>query len=119
MKYRRLFLTALAVLLLYGATAFISYTKLRVADPFAAVTGLTQILLTDKEYAEIQNDPKVIIAKPEASLDAYMEERGLEHDAEQQMGAIRVFAGGDSDSYREYVHHSVNRYFSKWSWISK
>ena len=116
MKHRKLLLVILAVVLIYGAAAFASYAKFRVADPISAAAGLTQILFTEKEYAEIQDDPKVILAKPEASLDDYMEEQGMIRADDEQMGAIPVFRDGD---YREYVQYSVNGYFSRWSWISK
>ena len=116
MRHRKLLLVVLAVVLIYGAAAFASYAKFRVADPISATTGLTQILFTEKEYAEIQDDPKVILAKPEASLDDYMEEQGMTRADDEQMGAILVFRDGD---YREYVQYSVNGYFSRWSWISK
>ena len=116
MKYHRLFLAVLAVALMYGAAAFVSYGTFRVADPVVSVAGLTQILLTDKEYVEIQSDPKVILAQPDASLDAYMAKQGLVPKDDEQMGAISVFHSGE---YREYVQYSVNGYFSKWSWITK
>ena len=116
MKHRKLLLVVLAVVLIYGAAAFASYAKFRVADPISAAAGLTQILLTEKEYAEIQDDPKVILAQPDASLDDYMEEQGMTRADDEQMGAISVFHNGD---YREYVQYSVNGYFSRWSWINK
>ena len=116
MKHRKLLLVVLAVVLIYGAAAFASYAKFRVADPISAAAGLAQILLTEKEYAEIQDDPKVILAQPDASLDDYMEEQGIIRADDEQMGAILVFRDGD---YREYVQYSVNGYFSRWSWISK
>ena len=116
MKHRKLLLIVLAVVLIYGAAAFASYAKFRVVNPISAAAGLTQILLTEKEYAEIQDDPKVILAKPEASLDDYMEEQGMIRADDEQMGAILVFRDGD---YREYVQYSVNSYFSRWSWITK
>ena len=116
MKHRKLLLVVLAVVLVYGAAAFASYAKFHVADPISAAAGLAQILFTEKEYAEIQDDPKVILAKPEASLDDYMEEQGMIRADDEQMGAILVFRDGD---YREYVQYSVNGYFSRWSWISK
>ena len=116
MKHRKLLLIVLAVVLIYGAAAFASYAKFRVADPISAAAGLAQILLTEKEYAEIQDDPKVILAQPDASLDDYMEEQGIIRADDEQMGAILVFRDGD---YREYVQYSVNGYFSRWSWISK
>ena len=116
MKHRKLLLVVLAVVLIYGAAAFASYAKFRVADPISVAAGLTQILLTEKEYAEIQDDPKVILAQPDASLDDYMEEQGMTRADDEQMGAISVFHNGD---YREYVQYSVNDYYSRWSWISK
>lgn len=116
MKHRKLLLIVLAVVLIYGAAAFASYAKFHVVNPISAAAGLTQILLTEKEYAEIQDDPKVIPAKPEASLDDYMEEQGMIRADDEQMGAISVFHSGD---YREYVQYSVNGYYSAWSWICK
>ena len=116
MKHRKLLLVVLAVVLIYGAAAFASYAKFHVVNPISAAAGLTQILLTEKEYMEIQDDPKVILAQPDASLDDYMEEQGMTRADDEQMGAISVFHNGD---YREYVQYSVNGYFSRWSWINK
>ena len=114
---RRTFLgLILAFVLIYGVTCFLSYAKFHVNDPVAVAGGLAQILWTDAEHVEIQEYPKVIIAKPESSLDRYMEKHKLYPDESLQMGAVHVFSNSGGD-VREYVQFSANRYFAEWYWL--
>ena len=103
----------IAAIVCIAAAFVLSHTKLGVANPIYAANGLAKVVFTDTEYVEIQQYPKVIIAKPDTSLDAYMEEQGYERDPEKQMGALCVFTTGD---FEELIIYEENRYFSKWSW---
>ena len=101
------------LMIIVGIGSFISYSKFRVLNPFSSMTGLIQVIFTENEYVEIQQYPKVILAKPNASLESYMKEKGFEEDIENRMGALRVFT---NDVSRQCVFHSMNQYFSKWRW---
>lgn len=103
----------LTVIIILGMATFFAYSKFNVINPFSTASGLIQIALTDREYVEIQKYPKVIVAKPEASLQDYMVALGFEEDIENQMGAMHRFRNNDS---AQYVIYSVNKYFSKWEW---
>lgn len=104
-----------AVLLaaLIGASV-LSYAELGVLNPFSAANGLARVILTETEYVEIQQYPRVIVAKPDASLlDEYMEAQGYERDEERQMGALCTFTDGN---FEELVMYSQNKDFSAWRW---
>lgn len=109
-KFLVICLTLIIILVL---SSFISYSKFNLLNPFSTANGLIQVIFTDKEYIEIQKSPKVIIAKPNASLQDYMNRLGFQEDTENQMGALHRFYNNDSV---EYVIYSKNKYFSKWRW---
>lgn len=77
--------------ILVALAIFISMTKFNVNNPFDVLNGLYQIAFADTEYIEIQNYPKVVIAKPKAALDTYMEEHGFAENKEEQSDSVRMF----------------------------
>jgi hypothetical protein len=112
-KTRKILALCLALIIVLSIASFISYSKFNVLNPFSTISGLIQIAFTDKEYIEVQNYPKVIIAKPNASLQDYMQNLGFQEDTENQMGALHRFQNNDAV---QYVMYSMNKYFSKWKW---
>lgn len=103
-------------------SVLLSVSLFNVRNPFSSCVGMLQILLTDKEYAEIQSTPnRVILGKTADTsnksgkqfLDEYMRERGFEFIPDEQMGAMLVYGNG---SEKEHVLFSENRYYSKWEW---
>lgn len=103
----------LALVILFIIATFVSIAKFNVANPFAVFNGLCQITFADKQYAEIQTYPKVIVAKPQTSLESYMVAKGFTENKEEQLGALRMF---ENDVAHQYIFHSVNGYFEKWQW---
>lgn len=117
MKNRKTFLAVIisaAVLFaaIIGASLW-SYAEFGVINPISTASGLARVVFTEEEYVEIQQYPKVIIAKPDASLDDYMAAQGYERDEERQMGALCTFTDGN---FEELVIYSQNRHYSKWCW---
>ena len=100
-------------ILIIGASSFTSYAKFGVSNPFSTAYGLIKVMFTDTEYVEIQQYPKVIVAKTDTSLDKYMEKHGYTRDTEKQLGALCTFTTGD---FEELITYSQNKYFSKWRW---
>lgn len=107
----------LAVLVgLAGISIFLSVSKFGAANPFSVMGGLYQIFFTDAQYAEIQEDPKVIIAKPASSNDlliGYMETRGYAENEAGRSGSRLEFTQAN---HKEYVDFSVNGFYSLWRW---
>lgn len=110
MKKRLLWILA-AVFLCATVVSVLLCVKLEVRNPAAAAAGLVRVLFTDAECVEIQRAPKVILAKPGASLEAYMAQQGYEN--QEQMGSLRAFSNGNA---QELVACSQNRYFAHWVW---
>lgn len=100
-------------IILIGIGSFISYSKFNVLNPFSTASGLLQVVFTEKEYIEIQKYPKVIVSKPNVSLQDYMKNEGFQEDIDNQMGALHRFQNNDT---AQYVFFSTNKYFSKWRW---
>lgn len=99
-----------------GISIFLSVSKFGAANPFSVISGLYQIRFTDTQYAEIQEDPKVIIAKPASSNDLlidYMEMQGYAENEEGRSGSVIEFTQADQ---KEYVDFSVNGFYSLWRW---
>lgn len=105
--------SAILLVILLGS-CFLSYATFHTANPFSAASGYFQIAVLDREYAEIQAAPKVIIAQPgDDALTDYMASRGFSELEEEQLGAIRVFTNGED---KEWVWYSVNQHYAKWCW---
>jgi len=112
-KIKIIIVGSFLLMFIAGTGAFISYSKFNVINPISTAKGLLQVVFTEKEYVEIQKYPRVIIAKPSASLREYMESKGFQEDKENRMGALQIFRNNDSV---QYVMFSTNKYFSKWIW---
>lgn len=112
-KKKKVIAVFLLLIVILSLGSFISYSKFTVLNPLSTTNGLFQIIFTEKEYIEIQKYPKVIVAKPSASLRTYMGDKGFQEDKENQMGALHRFHNNDS---AQYVIYSSNKYFAKWIW---
>lgn len=102
---------AILIIALLGSS-LISYVTFNVANPFSAAIGFFQITVLDKDYVEISESPKVVLAQPKADiLTDYMELRGFTEI--DQMGAMRIYSNGETT---EMILFSMNKYCSKWVW---
>lgn len=114
-KSRNILITTLVVAIVIIAllgSSLISYVTFNVGNPFSATIGFFQIAVLDKDYVEISESPKVVLAQPNADiLTDYMESRGFTEI--EQMGAMLTYSNGDKT---EMILFSMNRYCSKWVW---
>lgn len=92
---------------------FISSSKFSVSNPLSTAKGLFQVVINKEAYVEIQEYPKVILARPDVSLRDYMISNGFQEDTEGQADSLHKF---QSSFLTEYVSYSTNEYFSKWIW---
>lgn len=105
--------SALLIIAFMGSCA-VSYVTFDTMDPFTASSGLIRIRIFGEEYVEIQETPKVILAKPNRDvLIEYMQARGFTEMKDEQMGSIMVFRNGDETQRVQYYQ---NRWCSKWIW---
>ena len=116
-KSRNILITIIVVAGLIIAllgSSLLSYVTFNVGNPFSASIGYFQVTVLDKDYVEISEEPKVMLAQPNMNiLINYMKARGFTEVEDEQMGAILVFTNGEQ---KEWVHYSVNKYCSKWYW---
>lgn len=113
-KTKGVLIGVLIAAVLIGGLVVLSYGTLPAEDPVKAVLGPMRVLLADTEHVVVSESPKVIVAKPGASLDEYMwENGGYLPVPEKQLGAIVVYRNADAEVK---IHYSVNGYFSKWEW---
>ncbi|MDO4398553.1 MAG: hypothetical protein Q4C21_09145 [Oscillospiraceae bacterium] len=116
-RSRRIVVAALVSVILITVllgSCLISYAKYNTRNPFSVVSGYFQITVLDKEYVEIQNSPKVVLAQPNGEIFInYMESRGFIEVEDERMGAMLVFTNGEE---KELIFYSVNGYYSKWCW---
>ena len=74
------------------------------------------INFVEMEYVEVQQYPKIILAKSddaESILVEYMKNRGFDEDESGRMGEILRF---ENEFISQYVLFSSNPLFSKWTW---
>ena len=116
-RSRRIVAATLASAILITAllvSCFISYVKFNTGNPFSVASGYFQIAVLDKEYIQIQNSPKVVLAQPDNEIFVnYMKSRGFTEIEDEQMGGMRVFTNGEE---KEWILYSINGHYSKWCW---
>lgn len=116
-RKKRIVISAFMIVLLIVAllgSCLVSYLKFDTTNPLSAASGFIQITVLNKDYVEIQDYPKVILAQPnDALFIEYMENRGFMEIEEERLGGIRVFTNGDAN---EWIMYSQNSYFAKWTW---
>lgn len=95
-------------------SVFISIKTFNVPNPISAGIGLTKILFTEKEYVQIQEYPKIYIAKSNNAQELlinFMKKKGYDYLEDERMASTLVFS---NDVSKVYIDFSVNRYYSKW-----
>lgn len=112
-KKKKIVSISIALLIVLVTSSFISYRIFNVINPFSTAYGLIRVIFMEKDYVVIQRSPKVIVAKPNTSLQEYMKSLGFVEDEENRMGSLHRFYNDDSV---QYVMYSTNMYFSKWIW---
>ncbi len=115
MVTRTLLKVLIVILLLVGIGSLSLTVYFHTENPFLTARGLFKVLFTNAEYVEIQQYPQVMIAKPNTSLDAYMENRGYRRTEGYNMPfeGISEFTTGD---FIEFVECSEHKFFSIWTW---
>ena len=105
------FVAVVVIAVLFGS-CFLSYIKFDTINPISAANGFIQVTVVGKDYLEIQESPRVIIAQPNEELFIkYMESRGFTEV--ERFDSFRYFA---DDEGMESVCYSQNAYFAKWTW---
>ena len=90
---------------------FLSYTVLKVVNPFTAGVGIVQVMYTDTEYVVIQTHPKIVFAKTGYSIETYMQNQG--YTKTNQEGAKYTFS--KEDEVQHIIAHGPG-HFAKWYW---
>lgn len=115
MKRNKKIIAGLIVIgLLLAASSIVSVNQFNTTNPVMSGMGLTKILFTDMEIVQIQEYPKVYLAKPDHALKAligFMEQRGFDYLEDERMASTLVF---ENEVSKNYVDFSVNAYYSKW-----
>lgn len=116
---RKISIVCVCILIISFIAVIVAMDKFSTANPFAAVNGLLQITFTKKEYVQIQNSPRVVIAKSEGNsyerLIQFMDYREYTLLEDKQEGAMSTFRNRETGNM-EYVIFSVNQYYSLWVW---
>ncbi len=86
--------------------------------PLAITNGFIQVIILDKEYYEIQEYPKIMIANKDTNLLAYMKDKGRKYvetsdENKLVMENIHEFKYKDLIQYVEVTDHK-NYYIWKW-----
>lgn len=103
-----------AVVLLIGSALLISYNKFGTVNVISSVSGYLSVMHTDAQAATIQDNPRIMIAEPDAELlDRHMETLGYERVDEKQLGALCVFSNGKDE---QCIMYSQNSHYSLWKW---
>lgn len=95
---------------------FVSYSKFHVLNPISSGIGLMRINTTDTNFVEIQNSPRVVLAKPNNAWSVFLnalENEGYKYLEDERMGSLCVF---EKNGVIERVNFSINQYYSIWIW---
>jgi len=112
LKKKTVVITALIFIGLLIVSSVLSYTVLKVINPFGAGMGIIRVMCTDTEHVIVQTVPqKVVFAKAGCSLETYMQTQG--YAKTNQEGAMYTFSK-DDEVHRVLAHGPGH--CAKWYW---
>jgi cell division protein YceG involved in septum cleavage len=115
-KVKILIIIIFCSLTMVASSCFIFYREFnRLNDPIMAGIELIKLVITNKDYIIIQENPKVIIAKSDNAFNIlveYMMDQGLQYT--EQLGAAIIFENDLSE--KQILSFHKNRYYSIWEW---
>lgn len=117
-KIKRIILLATIIVLIAVFCTVISGGVFRECNPLSVINGFIQVRILNKDYYEIQEYPKVMIANKDLNLVDYMKDLGWTHvetvDADKLvMENIYEFKYKEIEAFVEVTEHK-NYYIWKW-----
>ena len=117
-KIKRIILLATIIVLIAVFFTVISGDVFGVYNPLRVTNGFIQVCILDKDYYEIQEYPKVMIANKDLNLVDYMKNLGWTYvetiDADKLvMENIYEFKYKEIEAFVEVIQHK-NYYIWKW-----
>lgn len=113
-EHKEIIAGSVAALIIIVLICFVSFEKFSTFNFVRAGIGLAQIQLTDAEYTEIKDSPRIVLTKSENSREIFIkmiENEGYEYV--EQMGSSHIIEKGDES---EQIISSSNGYFTRWTW---
>lgn len=117
-KIKRIILLATIIVLIAVFCTVISGGVFRECNPLSVINGFIQVRILNKDYYEIQEYPKVMIANKDLNLVDYMKNLGWTYvetiDADKLvMENIYEFKYKEIEAFVEVTQHK-NYYIWKW-----
>lgn len=117
-KIKRIILLATIIVLIAVFCTVISGGVFRECNPLSVINGFIQVRILNKDYYEIQEYPKVMIANKDLNLVDYMKNLGWTYvetvDADKLvMENIYEFKYKEIEAFVEVIQHK-NYYIWKW-----
>lgn len=110
-NHRIITIGSVAALIIIVLISFVSFDKFGTFNFVRAGIGFVQIQLSDAEYIEISDSPRVVLTKNYDSFFKMIENEGYEYV--EQMGSMHTI---EKDSKTELVSSRSNGYFTRWTW---
>lgn len=103
------------LLLVVSMLSFVTYVKFNTINFPKVAISLSSITFGEKTYVELKNQPnRVILATSKDSLQVFTDFLINEgYTIIEKLGSLHVI---EKNGNKEYVHFSVNGYYSKWVW---
>lgn len=94
----------------------VSIIKFQIWNPIIVIEGLIKIKFSDVEIIELNEDPKIVLAKPSTDVFIkYMKDSGYDVIEEERLGSMYVFYNHLTGTKSE-VFCNMNGYYSLWTW---
>ena len=118
MKKIKVLIVITLLLIIIVSSFYISYEKFKVYNPISVSNGLIQVVLFYKDYVQIQDYPKVIIANSDFKLVEYMKESDYSKlvidDSKYHLdGLLYSFYIAE---HIEIIEEYDNKYYLVWKW---
>lgn len=110
-NHRIIAVGSVAILTIIVLISFVSFDKFGTFNFVRAGIGFAQIQLSDAEYIEISDSPRVVLTKDYDSFFKVIGDEGYEYI--EQMGSIHTI---EKDGKTELVSSRSNGYFTRWTW---
>lgn len=119
MQKRKVGITLVTIVVIIAILSIItSYHYFKIYNPLVVLKGLYQVVVSEKDYVQIQDYPRVIIANSDMLLEDYMQELGyyeiiINEVSDGDESYIREFQIAENQTY---VMQKDYKYYSLWEW---
>lgn len=114
-KKIKIIISVICIIALFAVASVVSLTKFHTHNSIAVTVSLAKLYLTDAEYVEVQESPRIIVSESRDinSFFEYLENEGYARLENEQMGSLHIV---EKNGQKEAIISKINSFYSLWTW---